>query len=120
MAAPDMIALAVRELAEFFPRARAARLEKAHVIKEVRATFSAAPGTEALRPPARDGASGSVPGRRLDALRLAGHHGRRGAQRISGGRSGGARERPAGTVPVAGYRLKRRGIIEECVPVLRF
>jgi squalene-associated FAD-dependent desaturase len=47
----DVVALAVRELGEFFPRAREARLEKAHVIKELRATFSAAPGTEALRPP---------------------------------------------------------------------
>ncbi len=47
----DIVALAVAELCEFFPRARAARLEKAHVIKELRATFSAAPGTEALRPP---------------------------------------------------------------------
>ena len=46
----DIIALAVRELGEFFPRVREARLEKAHVIKELRATFSAAPGTEALRP----------------------------------------------------------------------
>ncbi len=49
----DIVALAVRELGEFFPRARDARLEKAHVIKELRATFSAAPGTEALRPPAK-------------------------------------------------------------------
>ncbi len=49
----EVIALAVRELGEFFPRARQARLEKAHVIKEARATFSAAPGVEALRPAAR-------------------------------------------------------------------
>jgi zeta-carotene desaturase len=28
-----------------------AQLEKAHVIKELRATYSAAPGTDALRPP---------------------------------------------------------------------
>src|SRR5205807_9155309 len=48
----DVIALAVRELAEFLPAVREARLEKAHVIKELRATFSAAPGTEALRPKA--------------------------------------------------------------------
>ncbi len=47
----EIVALAVGELGEFFPRAREARLEKAHVIKELRATFSAAPGTEALRPP---------------------------------------------------------------------
>ena len=104
----DIIALAVRELGEFFPRAREARLEKAHVIKELRATFSAAPGTEALRPPAEDQPSGSVSGRRLDALRLARHHGGRRAQRISGCRGRGARERPAGAIPAAGYRVKRQ------------
>jgi zeta-carotene desaturase len=40
-------------LGEFFPQAREARLEKAHVVKEVRATFSARPGLEHLRPAAR-------------------------------------------------------------------
>jgi zeta-carotene desaturase len=49
----EVIALAVRELGEFFPRVREARLEKAHVIKEARATFSAVPGVEALRPASR-------------------------------------------------------------------
>jgi len=48
----DVIALAVRELAEFFPRVAQARLEKAHVIKEARATFSAVPGLEERRPAA--------------------------------------------------------------------
>lgn len=45
-----VIALALRELAEFFPRVREAKLEKAHVVKEVRATFSARPGLEQMRP----------------------------------------------------------------------
>ncbi|MGA2326253.1 MAG: hydroxysqualene dehydroxylase HpnE [Bryobacteraceae bacterium] len=49
----EVIALALRELAEFFPRVTGARLEKAQVIKEARATFSARPGIEASRPPAR-------------------------------------------------------------------
>jgi squalene-associated FAD-dependent desaturase len=49
----EVIALAVRELAEFFPRVTEARLEKAQVVKEARATFSARPGIEASRPPAR-------------------------------------------------------------------
>ncbi len=49
----EVIALAVRELGEFFPRVKEARLEKAHVIKEARATFSATPAVEALRPAAR-------------------------------------------------------------------
>lgn len=48
----DVLAIAQAEIAEFFPAARAARLEKAHVIKEVRATFSAAPETEGRRPAA--------------------------------------------------------------------
>jgi zeta-carotene desaturase len=46
----DVIAAAVRELGEFLPAAREAKLERAHVVKELRATFSAAPGTEARRP----------------------------------------------------------------------
>jgi zeta-carotene desaturase len=46
----EIIDLALRELAEFFPAVKEARLEKAQVIKEVRATFSARPGLEQLRP----------------------------------------------------------------------
>ncbi len=46
----EVIDLAVRELADFFPTVREAKLEKAQVIKEIRATFSAKPGLEALRP----------------------------------------------------------------------
>ncbi|MDP9055413.1 MAG: hydroxysqualene dehydroxylase HpnE [Acidobacteriota bacterium] len=49
----QIIDLAVRELGEFFPAVKEARLEKAQVIKEVRATFSAIPGLEALRPVAK-------------------------------------------------------------------
>jgi squalene-associated FAD-dependent desaturase len=49
----EIIDLAVRDLAEFFPAVKEARLEKAQVIKEVRATFSAKPGLEALRPLSR-------------------------------------------------------------------
>jgi squalene-associated FAD-dependent desaturase len=46
----DIIALALRELAEFFPLAAEAKLERAHVVKEVRATFSARAGLEQARP----------------------------------------------------------------------
>ncbi len=45
----DVIALALHEFAEFFPAVRDAKLEKAHVVKEIRATFSAKPGLEAHR-----------------------------------------------------------------------
>jgi len=47
---PEIIELALRELAEFFPAVRTAKLERAQVVKEVRATFSARPGLEAQRP----------------------------------------------------------------------
>jgi uncharacterized protein with NAD-binding domain and iron-sulfur cluster len=50
MSRGEVIDLAVRELSEFFPIVREAKLAKAHVVKEVRATFSAKPGLEALRP----------------------------------------------------------------------
>jgi squalene-associated FAD-dependent desaturase len=46
----EVIAMAMRDLAEFFPRAKEAKIEKAHVVKEIRATFSARPGLEQLRP----------------------------------------------------------------------
>jgi squalene-associated FAD-dependent desaturase len=45
-----VIDLVVRELAEFFPGVREAKLERAQVIKEVRAIFSAVPGLESKRP----------------------------------------------------------------------
>jgi zeta-carotene desaturase len=46
----DVIALAVRELAEFFPDVKEAKLERAHVVKEQRAVMSPRPGLEAVRP----------------------------------------------------------------------
>ena len=48
----DAIALATRELEEFFPAVREAKLEKAALIKEVRATFGVPPGIDAARPDA--------------------------------------------------------------------
>jgi squalene-associated FAD-dependent desaturase len=46
----EIIDLAMRELAEFFPAVREARLIKATVVKEVHATFSPTPGGDAYRP----------------------------------------------------------------------
>lgn len=46
----EVIDLALSELSEFFPIARQARLERAHVIKEARATYSPVPGVEPARP----------------------------------------------------------------------
>jgi squalene-associated FAD-dependent desaturase len=46
----EVIALGLRELAEFFPLVKEAVLEKAHVVKEIRATFSAGAGLEERRP----------------------------------------------------------------------
>ncbi len=46
----EIIELATRELAEFFPSVREATLIKATVVKEVHATFSPAPGSDAYRP----------------------------------------------------------------------
>jgi squalene-associated FAD-dependent desaturase len=50
MARGDVIELTMKELREFFPAVAEAKLERAHVVKEVRATFSAAPGLEEKRP----------------------------------------------------------------------
>ena len=53
MSRAEVIELARKELAEFFPKVGDAILEKAHVVKEIRATFSAVPGLEAKRPVAQ-------------------------------------------------------------------
>ncbi len=52
----EVIDLALREAAEFFPSVREAKVERAQVIKEVRATYSARPDMEAERPEARTSA----------------------------------------------------------------
>jgi zeta-carotene desaturase len=44
------IAQAVAELAEFFPAVASAKLEKAALVKEMRATFGVPPGIDAARP----------------------------------------------------------------------
>jgi zeta-carotene desaturase len=44
------IAQAVSELAEFFPEAASAKLEKSALVKEMRATFGVPPGIDASRP----------------------------------------------------------------------
>jgi zeta-carotene desaturase len=46
----EVIDLALKELAEFFPNVAQAKIVKAHVVKEVRATYSAVPGLEKQRP----------------------------------------------------------------------
>ncbi len=50
----EAIALTLRELAEFFPAVPSARLVKAALVKEVRATFGVPPGIDACRPAAAD------------------------------------------------------------------
>ena len=47
----EIIDMAVRELAEFFPIVREATLIKSTVVKEVHATFSPSPGSDAFRAP---------------------------------------------------------------------
>ncbi len=50
MGRQEIIDLAVKELAEFFPIVREARLRKATVIKEIHATYSPKPGVDVYRP----------------------------------------------------------------------
>ena len=53
MGRQEIIDLAVRELADFFPEVKRSKLEKATVIKEVHATYSPKPGVDAYRPSAK-------------------------------------------------------------------
>ena len=48
----EAIARALRELAEFFPIVKEAKVEKVALVKEVRATFGVPPGIDAARPAA--------------------------------------------------------------------
>ncbi|HSW50646.1 MAG TPA: hydroxysqualene dehydroxylase HpnE, partial [Bryobacteraceae bacterium] len=50
MSRDQVVSLALVQLAEFFPKVHGAKLEKAHVVKELRATFSPQPGLERARP----------------------------------------------------------------------
>lgn len=50
MSRGDIIELACRELAEYFPAVSEAKLVRSHVVKEVKATYSIAPGLTAHRP----------------------------------------------------------------------
>jgi zeta-carotene desaturase len=49
----EILDLAMRELAEFFPVVREAKLTKATVVKEIHATFAPSPGSDAFRAPHR-------------------------------------------------------------------
>jgi zeta-carotene desaturase len=55
LARGEIIDIAIGDLRLYFPRVCEAKLLAAHVVKEQRATFSAAPDTEALRPTAETG-----------------------------------------------------------------
>lgn len=46
----EIVDMAYGELQEFFPRAAGAKVVRSHVVKEVRATYSAVPGLESQRP----------------------------------------------------------------------
>jgi len=48
---PEILELAEREVREAFPGTQGARIEKSAVIKEAKATYSAVPGVDGLRPP---------------------------------------------------------------------
>lgn len=54
----EIIDLCLKELHEVLPPARSARLVKSTVVKEVNATFSPEPGSDAWRPPQKTGISG--------------------------------------------------------------
>jgi zeta-carotene desaturase len=54
----EIIDIAMGDLRLYFSKVHEARLVKAHVVKEQRATFSAAPDTEALRAAAQSAGSG--------------------------------------------------------------
>ncbi len=83
----EVIDLALKELSEFFPNVAQAKLVKAHVVKEVRATYSAVPGLEKQRPLQKTNIPNLFLAGDWTRNRLASHYGGRGAQWVSGGGS---------------------------------
>ena len=63
---PELIATAHQELVDALPAIRQARLVRATVVREPRATFSLAPGQPARPPAGSDARSRAVSGGRLD------------------------------------------------------
>jgi squalene-associated FAD-dependent desaturase len=55
MPRPEIIKLALREFAEFFPEVKKAQLLKSTVVKEIHATMSPLPGSDGYRPAPRTG-----------------------------------------------------------------
>ena len=76
--------LFVPEFERLFPKARHARVEHFLVTRERSATFLQATRHAAQPPWPQDAAAGSLPGRRVDRHRLAGHHGERRDERRGG------------------------------------
>ena len=74
---PELVERYTRELAELMPAARAARVERAAVVKEPEATFAAAPGPGGAAAVRRHPARRRLPGRRVDGHGLAGDDGGR-------------------------------------------
>ena len=111
----EIIDLALRELAEFFPLVAQAKLVKAAVVKEVRATYSIRPQLDLLRPTAVSPWPQSVSGRRLGRHRLAGDNGGRCPQRLPGRGSREPRRRK--TIPLFATRSASRRP-DEAVPVV--
>ena len=85
----EIVDLAVREAQEFFRDAPDAQLLKSTVIKEVHATYSPRPGMDQYRPKPETAWPRVFLAGDWTCDRLARHHGGRGAQRLSGGGSGG-------------------------------
>ncbi len=83
----EAIEQSVRELGEFFPEVKNAKLEKAALIKEVRATFGVPPGIDGLKAACCGPLAKLLSGRRLDCHRLALDDGKRGEVRAFGGGS---------------------------------
>ena len=84
----EIVEMAVREAQEFFPEARAAKLMKSTVIKEVNATYSPGPGMDQYRPKPETAWPRVFLAGDWTATGLARNHGGCGAQRISGGGGG--------------------------------
>ena len=103
----EIIDLCLKEVRQFLPAAREAKLVKATVIKEAAATFSPQPGRGSAASKTRDADWADVPCGGLDGHGLARHDGRCGAERLPGRGSAAAKGWNAKATLAGGFAVRR-------------
>ncbi len=107
----EIIDLCLREVRQALPRAQAAATNEIHGYQGSGCNILSAARRRSLAPPAANKNSRIIFRRGLDRHRLAGHHGRRGAQRLPRGRGRSPHCGHASLIPATGSTSQRLGFL---------